>query len=391
MKVLYLTHKPIYPIKDGGCKAMAQFLKCLLHEGFCVKHITIETDKHPFNLVDYPLEITENHAVSACYVDTKIKWTSAFIHLFNTKSYNVSRFDSPAFHQIIKTTIEEQKWDFIILESIFLAPYIQTIKDNTPTQIGIRTHNVEHLIWKKLSSNSKNLFKKWYFHKLHLDLKKVEIHSLSQVAFVAAITDIDAIHFRRLGVATRIVTIPVAMDPVPEIEDYKTNALFFIGSMNWKPNEEAVNYLMAKILPNLREKSPGICLHLAGSFMENKFPSDPENGLINHGFVEDLNAFMREHGVLVAPIFSGSGVRIKLLEAMAMGVPIISTREGLEGIKFKGSARCVKTEYEFYSNILELTQNTEKQKRLGRHARKYVLDNYSIHNISKIIRANIEN
>lgn len=389
MRILYLTNKPIFPIVDGGCKAMHQFLKCLIQCDYTIEHICLSTHKHSFDLENYPKSILDKIPTSNFDIDTKIKVIPALKSLKNRKSYVVSRFNSGEFHVKLDTLLSIGDFTHIILESLFLAPYIETIRKSSKAKIILRTHNVEHKIWNQLALNSSNPFKRIYFKRLSEDLKKYEIDCLKKVDFIAAITEEDLSVFEELGITTPKTVIPIAIDLSEDHVDYSVSNLFFIGSMNWKPNIEAVNWLVNEILPAVKIVYPKIELHLAGSYMENQFPTDGLKGIFNHGFVSDSHEFMQNNGLLISPIKSGSGVRVKLLEAMALGVPVVTTKIGATGIQKNNSVYLAETTTAFVTQIIELIKYQEKRMALGEKARKFIEDNNSVKSISNYLNDRI--
>ncbi len=389
MRILYLTNKPIFPIVDGGCKAMHQFLKCLIQCDYTVEHICLSTHKHAFDLENYPKSILDKISTSSFEVDTRIKLLPALKSFFNRKSFVVSRFDNSAFHSTLEVLFSKEEFTHVILESLFTTPYIDAIRKYTDAKIIVRTHNVEHKIWKQLALNTNNPFKKFYFNRLSADLKKYEIEILKKADFIAAITEEDLSAFEELGIKTAKTVIPIAIDLSENHVDYSVSNLFFIGSMNWKPNIEAVDWLVNEILPAVKIVYPKIELHLAGSYMEKQFPTSGIKGIINHGFVSDSHKFMQNNGLLISPIRSGSGVRVKLLEAMALGVPVVTTKIGAVGIQHNNCVYLAETTAEFVSQIIELIKFQEKRMALGGKARKFIEDNNSVNSISNYLNDRI--
>ena len=390
MKVLYITNKPIFPVVDGGCKAMQQFLSCLLKAEIEVDHLCLATQKHPFKAENYPNSLKENVSISSRFVQTKIQVLPALKNLIQGKSYNISRFDSPDFHADLSAKLSAENFTHVVLESLYLTPYISTIRKHSKAKIIVRTHNVEHQIWEQYAANTSNPIKKWYLKRLASAMKTAEISNLNTVDLLATISNTDAETFRNLGIKTPRITIPVAMEVHSKKTTFSSESIFFLGSMNWQPNSEAVDWLVSSIFPALKKVIPEVRLNLAGSFMNGKFPSDKNAGIINHGFVENSTDFMLTKGILVLPIQSGSGVRMKLLEALSLGIPVVTTAIGAQGINDFSTVYCAETEEEFVAKIAELLLSTEKQLLLGQKAFEYVAENYSISTISHLIRTQFE-
>jgi glycosyltransferase involved in cell wall biosynthesis len=387
MKIVYISNKPIYPLLDGGCIAMNQFLKCLLAAGFDVKHFTLSTQKHPFSKDHYPEKLYSIIRPETEKIDTCVKPIKALTYLVKNGSYNIDRFTDSNFKKLIGEFISINKIDVIILESIYLAGYISTIRKCSAAKIIVRAHNVEYLIWERLAKNETSFIKRLYFKKLAKDLKKEELKYLKLVDGLACISRDDKLIFRENGIKTPMTTIFVAIDKQEKSMDYNADSFYHIGSMNWSPNLEAVNWLVSSIFPAIRKELPNAKLYLAGSFMPEEFVTDNLKGIEVIGFVDDVSDFMTKKGIMLAPLKSGSGVRIKILEGMSFGVPIITTEIGAEGINGQNGTDLFisKNEEDFIKSSINLSNSKEKRASLGLNAKKYIENNYQLEPITKKI------
>jgi glycosyltransferase involved in cell wall biosynthesis len=385
MQLLYITNKPLYPIIDGGCKAMAQMLSCLLHLNVQIDHICFSTKKHPFERTHYPQDIVSLIQLENIQIDTQIKPFSALKSLLSGNSYNISRFENEQVTHLIQEKLRSKKYDVILLESLYTTPYLSILQQNKHTKIILRTHNVEFTLWEQRAKKCFFGWKKWYLNSLARNLKRYEIEKLNSVDAIFSITENDLQMMEALGIRTKKRVIPVALSQTPRAVDDSICRLFFIGSMNWQPNIDAVAHFVQTIYPEIKKHVPEVELHLAGSYMGDKFPTDLKKGIHNHGFAENLNAFMRENGILVLPIQSGSGVRVKLLEAMALGIPVVSSEMGAMGLADSSVIKLAKSDTEMIQQTVQLLKTPQERKELGESAWNYVHKNYSIASISNAI------
>ncbi|MFN5032178.1 MAG: glycosyltransferase family 4 protein, partial [Flavobacteriia bacterium] len=264
----------------------------------------------------------------------------------------------------------------------YCTTYISTIRESSNASIILRSHNVEFKLWEQLSRNTRGYLKKSYLKRLAKDLKQAETQAYSAVDQLFSISESDKKAIEKLGVKTSITTIPVAMDLQPRKVNDSNSRVCFIGSMNWQPNLEAVNILVNELFPRIKENLPSTELHLAGSYMNGQYPTDLEINLINHDFAEDMQVFLRENGVMVLPIRSGSGVRVKILEALSLGIPIVTTPIGALGITDQSALIIGETDEELIQKTLELLHSQEKRKAQGLAAWNYIHSNYGIEQIS---------
>ncbi len=386
MKVLYITLKPIYPKIDGGCVAMDNFLSCLLEKKIEVKHLFIHTSKHPYEAGNYPNELAEKIQPEGVFIDTEVHAKEAFAHLFKKGAYNVERFYSKEMESLIHRQLEMETYSAVILESLFVTPYVTSIKALFKGKVFVRTHNVEHEIWKYLSQTSKNIARRAYLKKLANDLETYELDVLKEVDGLISISSDDAKKFREMGIDTPSIVIPVTI-PIDDFQnDYSANSFYHLGAMNWQPNIEAVDRLI-QLLPYIQKEAPLAKLHIAGKGADEGYSTDADKGIFVHGFVHDIRQFSVDHGILVSPILSGSGIRIKLLEAMALGMPCVTTTIGAKGIDYM-SSNCLlvaDSDEEIVANCLRLYSDVSLRKEIGNNARDYIRKNHNIETVSQQI------
>ncbi len=384
MRVLHLTNKPIYPLLDGGCVAMNQLSKLLVHQEFTVKNLTIETEKHPFRLEDFPANYRADLHPEAVFLNTELTIKGALKALLSGESYNLSRFRSEEFEQALIRVLKESQYDLVFCESVYLLPYIEVIREHSKAKVIVRTHNVEFKIWKRLAKQS-SFIKRWYLKKLSKALKKEELDLLQKADAIVAISEGDSVLFKESGITVPITVIRVAMEKARETVSNPIAKFHHLGSMNWAPNVEAVNHLIHKLLPAIRKVIPDAELHLAGSFFPTKIHSNPSDGVFVHGFVEDRFQFISNHGIQLVPLKSGSGVRIKLLESLSNGIPIITTPIGAEGLAKGVDAALIIAENDanFVANAIELYKNDELRQELSRNAIEYIDEQYSFDSVNK--------
>lgn len=383
MKCLYITSKPIYPIIDGGCFAMDSFLKLLIASDFEVDHIAISTQKHPFDPTAYP----SNIEVESVFIDTAVKPLQALKYLIKKGSYNVERFHSDDVQSTIDRKVKQDQFDFIILDSLYSTTYLRQIRSIFKGKVFLRSHNCEAQIWFDLAENERNISKSVYYKKLARDLQAYEFEVLKNVDGVLAISSEDLDQFNMLNSNINACVIPVQLSPDPNDEDVAPNRIFHLGNMDWVPNVEAVDRLI-----NIHQKSkvnqPELTLHIGGRNSEKKYNVDSKEGVVVDGFVESLKTYSKENGILVSPISSSSGVRIKILEMMSYGVPIITTEAGARGIFPEGKeVICIADDdSEIVKAINDLSVDQIRLNKMKKDAIQYITDHHDISKISNTLK-----
>jgi glycosyltransferase involved in cell wall biosynthesis len=173
--------------------------------------------------------------------------------------------------------------------------------------------------------------------------------------------------------------------PVPEEKAVATPVFFHLGSMDWQPNEEGIRWLLNSVWPRVIKKRPQARLDLAG----NKMPKDLIDldipGVMIQGRVRDAVAYMQKRQVMLVPLFSAGGMRVKIIEGMAMGRTIISTPIGAEGINYTDGKDVLlaRTATEFVERILGLIDRPESVRAIGLAAHALVRDQYAEESIAR--------
>lgn len=337
MKILQLCNRIPFPLADGGAIAMFAMTKSFADAGCEVDMLAINTKKHRVDVASLPTWFTEKTKLYAVEADTDVKALGAFLNLFSAASYNLVRFDIPAVHTKLKELLLQNKYDIIQLEGFFLSKYIPTIRSYSSAYISMRAHNVEFLIWERMAAATISPLKKWYLNLLAQRLKKEELDTLNKVDCIIPISGVDQQSFVQLGAK---VPMHVSTGGVDEALLEKqaplsnVQSLFHLAAMNWQPNVQAANWFLEKVWPLVQPKFPELTLFLAGKDMPASFFQLQSKQLLVQGSVADAHSFMSDKNIMIVPLLSGSGMRIKIVEGLALGKVIISTSIGAEGIAF---------------------------------------------------------
>jgi glycosyltransferase involved in cell wall biosynthesis len=380
MKILLLCNKPPYPASEGGPMAMNSIITGLLDAGHQVKVMAINSDKYHVKASDIPDDYKKKTGIELIKVDLRVRPMKAFLNLFTKKSYHVERFISERFKKKLKQLLEKEHFDVVQLEMLYMTPYVETIRENSKAMIVLRAHNVEHKIWERIAKETKFFLKRWYINHLAKTLKEYELNALETVDGIAAITRKDAAYFRKYC-SKPIIDIPYGVYPeefTPKYEIEGKPKFYHIGSMNWMPNEEGIRWFIDEVLPKTIEKVPDFVYHLAGRSMPEWLTTLKSLHVNVIGEVPDAKAFVAQHDVAIVPLLSGSGIRIKIIESMAMGKTVITTRVGAEGILYDEDVNIIIAENKakMVEAIRSLNENPQNAVRIGHAARKLVEETY---------------
>lgn len=385
MRLAYLASKIPFPAHDGGSFASLQFIRQLSQIAE-VDAFLIETDKHPFTPAAQAELKPFFRQITSVKLDTKPSISGAIRALLTGKNYNLSRFRDAHWQNILETRIRENDYDVIIADSLFAATQYAQLANKPP--FFLRIHNIEHRIWQQLAENTNNPVKKLYLRQLAKTLKREEIRILEQSRHILTMSEDDQEWVKQAlpGQHTTLIPVPVKQAEKP-VNPVKA-ALFHLGSMDWEPNKEAVKVLLQEINSDSRIQS--FPLHLAGKHLDTRLKTAPN--VINHGYINDLDAFYKEAGVLVSPMRSGSGIRIKILEALAQGIPVVTTALGAAGIAVPESGILLaETPEEFIQTTLELLQNETWRQETGQKGFDYIRNQHRFEYTTSLLKTALGN
>jgi len=374
MKILILCNKSPWPKQEGGPIAMYAMISGLIDAGHTVKVLAANTNKYTVDPKTVPVDFKQSTQIEFVDIDLSLNVTGAFYNYISRKSYHVARFHTKAFAVKLIEVLKKDSYDIIHLEMLYMASYLDVIRKYSKAPVVLRAHNIEHKIWQRVAENCTNPFKRMYLNHLYRALKRFEIGILNKVDGVVAITPVDARNLDRLSHSTNIISIPfgIKLDTLSENPIQPAEAsLFHIGSMNWFPNEEGIRWLIDEVWPKIIHRLPDVELHLAGRYMTDWLTNLSVPHVIVDGEVPDVWEYMQRFSIMVVPLFSGSGIRVKIVEAMAAGKAIITTAIGAEGINYENGQHLLiaKDAKSFADAIVRLCNDGALRESLGRNAR----------------------
>lgn len=380
LRILQLCHKPPRPGRDGGCLAIDALGTGLRALGHRVRILCACTHKHPCAEALADAEFVEATAFEGVEIDTRLKPVDAFASLVSGESYNISRFDTPEMEAKLREVLRAQNFDVIVVESLFMAPYLKLIRSLSDALVILRAHNVEHRIWNDLALTTPGLTRRTYLRLLAGQLENFEISHLNAFDAILAISAEDAAVFRELGCTVPIEIAPFGVDLSPLTAGAPSpGALaFHLGAMDWEPNVRGVKWLLDEVWPLVRLEVPEARLQLAGKAFPADFPVPAEEmGIHILGEVAEAKSLFGSGGVMLIPLLSGSGMRIKAIEGAAACLPVVSTSIGAEGLSPAPPFQIADDPEAFARAIIADMQSPAEASARGRKARAWAEAHYS--------------
>lgn len=386
MVILQLCNKYPYPPNDGGTKAIVAHTDGFLAAGHRVIILAMNTCKHS-GKKDTEKKTNINLDIIAVDVDTRLHIFGILKNLFfSSFPYNAARFISPKYEAALMAVLTSRQVDIIQLEGLYLMPYIQLLRKYSSAKIVLRAHNVEYLLWEQRAAAEKNILKKIYLRILAKRMKKFEQQCINTYDLLVPISNPDYDRYVKMGnnkpthVCPFGYTVPAKKNTVTS----KCIRLFFLGALDWQPNIDGLLWFINSVWPNVVAANPEIQLQVAGrNACKEIINACRRNNVEFLGQIPEVDTLYASNDVMVVPLFSGSGMRVKIIEAMAHGKVVISTTKGAEGID------CINKEHillagsveEFITTILSLAGDFQLYKKISENAAAMVrekFDNFTL-------------
>jgi glycosyltransferase involved in cell wall biosynthesis len=382
MRILQICKKFPYPPHDGEVIAILNLSKAFVAQGHELDILTLNTNKHHTDVSSVPKSLTETIHFYHTDINTDIVWSKALAHALLNQPYNIWRFFSEKFEQQLIELLKKKTYDIIQLEGLPILLYIDSIRKYSKAKIAYRAHNVEHEIWLRLLQHESSFLKKNYYGLLAAQVKKFEINASKKVDLILAISSRDQAFFTSVGCRQAMHVVPACIDEVKLSNDEVTLShkdIFFLGALDWLPNQEGLRWFIEQCLPLVTKELPDVVLHIAGRHMPTSFLELKQKNVKVYGEVENAQVFMQERGLMIVPLLSGGGMRIKIIEAMMMQKAIVSTAIGAEGIDCSdGKNIAIADDASTFSRaIINLLEQPHLQVNIAKEARVLALQHYS--------------
>ena len=367
---------------------MHNITRGLLESGQEVRVVAVETQKHPVKIDAFPADYLQKTRFESAYIDTTPHITDGIRSIFMRKSYHIERFNSKDMASKLEHILRHETFDIIHLESIYVTPYLDVIRKYSKAKVVIRMHNIEHQIWERLAENESNLMMKMVYRVNKKQLEHVENTILKKMDGYMTISDPDYQYFQQTAPSVPGVVIPFGIDMENyELEDdYIASdkpSLCHIGSMNWSPNMEGIEWFLDEVWPMIHEAHPELQFTVAGHGTPDKLLQRKDANVQFVGAVPSANEFMLDHDMMIVPLLSGSGIRVKIVEAMALGRVVITTSVGAEGLAVENGKHLfiADTPEEFLSVIDKCIQTPDLCSIISENARDFI----SMHHNNELI------
>ncbi|MCD6468890.1 MAG: glycosyltransferase [Thermoplasmata archaeon] len=385
MRILQLTPRIPYPLDDGGKIGIFGITKYLALRGHEITLLSIAPSQNS----DIS-GLREYCKVETVIMNTANSYLGMLFNLFSKTPYTISKYHGSAVLHKLKDLLQKNRFDIVHVDHLHMAYYGKFIKEEFGLPVVLREHNVESTIWERYYRGISNPLVKAYARLQFKKLYKYESKIAADFDRCLMITEKDKERIERMNPAIKACVIPAGVDtsyfhPVAvPIEPY---SIVSVAAMDWPPNIEGILWFTAKIWPIIRQRIPQVKFYIVGKNPPTEVEGLAGKDIIVTGFVRDVREYMAKAAVFIVPLRSSGGMRIKILNALAMGKAVVSTSVGCEGIDVEnGRNICIaNTEKEFAERIVELLEDESKRKELGGKGLNLIRQKYQWERIAERI------
>lgn len=390
MRILWLKTELLHPVDKGG-KIRTYHLLKQLKADHQITYLTLDDGSAPADAEDNAVEYC--HDLIRVPHSTREKFSTGFyadlaLNVTSPLPYAIRKYKSEQMTKAIEQATAKVHFDVIICD--FLAPAVNLPRD-LKTPVVLFQHNVEASIWQRHYEIQKNAVKKRYLYWQWRKMQKFERDACRRVDCVIAVSEADAEMMQRDYGLAKVYDIPTGVDvdffkPTSDIKA-RSNSLVFTGSMDWLPNEDAMQYFINDVMPLVRKAVPDLRLTIVG---RSPYPSlvelaqrDPNIAVT--GRVDDVRPYMEEATAFIVPIRIGGGTRLKIYEAMAMEKPVISTTVGAEGLPVRDGKELMLADdpKAFADAVVRVLSDSTLATQLGKSAAALVRQNFGWRGVSE--------
>lgn len=307
-------------------------------------------------------------------------------NLLSQLPYSVATHTSPQLIEAVRKFASQQPVDVWHCE---WTPYAQVLRQALGKQLKkcpwiVMAHNVESLIWKRYTETEEHAMKRWYIRHQWKKFEKFERWAFANATWSVAVSDEDASLIQNeFSGSEQIEVVDNGVDtqffqPMRDVER-QPRQLLFLGSLDWRPNQDGVKLLLERIFPEVRAKIPDAKLQIVGrnppDWMQEAAKSP---GVQVHGNVPDVRPYLANCSVMVVPLRVGGGSRLKILEALATATPVVSTQVGAEGLRIHDSEHLsvVTDDNQFAAKVIENLREPDRFLDYAEEGRRLVVREY---------------
>jgi glycosyltransferase involved in cell wall biosynthesis len=383
LKILILASRVPFPQNGGYQIVVYNTIKGLVDLGHDVSVVALKTKKH-FESSEPNDELISKINYRAYNIDINVSVLEVAMNLFSKTSFNINKYYDPGFERLLVGEVRNNTYDIIQFDGLMMSLYLAAVRKNSEAKLVFRAHNIENQVWQRLAEQKNDPFKKSYLKMHARRIKNYELEQLNKFDAITVFTEQDKATMMEYGTKIPIDILPVGLNMDKYHPDYnKTEvpSLFFLGSLDWLPNREGIEWFLDNFLKEFIDGELPVKFYVAGNDIPERFDDYEVMGKVFiQGEVDDALEFVNSKSIMIVPLLSSGGMRVKIVEGMAMEKCIISTSLGAEGINYTNGVNILiaNNSDEFFEAMKRCISDEEYCRQIGLNARKLIEQQHDV-------------
>ena len=382
MRILWIKMGGLWPLNTGGRLRSFHILVELSRRHRVILLTTHGPGENPEALSAHLPSTVE--VVSVPYAIPKLgsgRFALALLRSWcSSLPVDLAKFRVPALSKKVQQILEAKEVDLCVADFLSAAP---NVPFDRPVPVVFFAHNVEHIIWKRLSQIDNSIWRRTLLQLEWRKMRRCEARTCAQSTLTLAVSEVDRNLLASTAPGASLRAVPTGVDTAyftPSRKRESAVHLVFTGSMDWHPNEDAILHFADSILPRIRREIPDVSLTVVG---RNPTPRllarAAEIGIQFTGTVDDVRPYIAKAALYVVPLRIGGGTRLKIFEALAMGKAVVSTTVGAEGLPVVPGEHIIQADDpdDFAGAVVSLLKDPARRRALGLAGRRLVETRYS--------------
>lgn len=387
-KILILSPRLPYPVIGGDKLRIYNICKFLCNAGYRLTLLSFVEKREEVKLALTLPEKDIFEKVKVLILPKMRSFLNCTFGLISKKALSTWYYKSSIMKKLVKRELSSGSYKAVIVHLIRMAPYVTEYKNSNTLKILEMTDAISLNYSRCRWYGNKRSFK-YFSYTLEVPrLKRFEVDCIHRFNRVVVVSSIDKDYLLkqldrdRARIEGRIYIIPNGVDADDSLyvaKNYDPDLIVFIGNMRSYQNDDAVLYFINDIFPLIKKKIPKARLKVVGAKPSRKLRKlHGMNGIEITGKVKEVASYVKDACVSVAPIRIGAGIQNKILESMALGIPVVSSSMGLEGIKANPNEHLLvaNSPKDFCDAVLKIMEDKELRTKLAIAGRTLVEQNY---------------
>ncbi len=379
MRILQLCPRFPYPLTDGGRIGIFNITRALAGRGHEVTMLAFASDDTDDAAIAAVARVARVHVVRD---DTRTGMRHFLRGLVRLEPVYMARHRSRRFTRALDAILRAETFDAVYADHTGMAPYALHARRRTGMPAGLRLHNIESLIWQRYAKALGDPARRLVIGNQARMLARTEAKAIAAMDVNFAITDIDRERALRMAPGADVRVVMPGIDHEywqPPAQRGAAHTAITVTALAWVHNVDGILWFLDEVVPRIRTRIPDFVLHVVGKDPPPRLARRAGDTLVLHGFLDDVRPAMAQSPVYVVPLHVGGGIRIKIIEAMATGLPVVTTSVGCEGIPARAGEELVvgDTAEAFADGVIALLTDSAAARAMGERGRDFAVRSFS--------------